>query len=526
MEKKKTNFLIGAFIIALSHIIVKLIGALYKIPLDRFVLTTIGMGIYSSSYTIYNWLFVISTAGLPVAISKLVSEQIALGREEEAKKIFKVSLRLLICVGLVAFLIMFFLAVPFAKLISAESAYLTMMVMAPSLFFVAVSSSFRGYFQGRENMVPTAVSEIIEALCKLIFGLLFAFIAMKLTGEYFIGSAGAIAGVTLGTVFSFIFLIIYYKTTRPKGSIKLSKGESNKIVTKLVALAIPVTLGVSVFTLTSLIDTAMIMNQLSGIGFPEQERLSMYGYLNRAITFFNLPPTIIASIALAIVPAISASNAIGAYEKSRETVISALRITVLLAMPCAAGLSSLASPILGFVYQDSNYYHLLTIMGAATLFVTIVQVSNAILQAYGKPWLPVYHMMAGGVVKILVNLWLVSNPKINIYGAPVGTTLCYITVVVLNIISLKRVSGVKFGIVGFIIKPAIIGAVTFISAWFTYRYTMGVLGSTLSMIASIGVAAVCYLITLFKIKALTDNEIILLPKGELILNKLKKFRLM
>ena len=157
MENKKNNFLIGALIIAISHVLVKIIGAVYKIPLDRFILTTTGMGIYSSSYTIYNWLFVVSTAGLPVAISKLVSEARAVGKEGEARKIFRVSLNLLIFVGMIAFLIMFLMAVPFAKLINAESSYLTMMVMAPSLFFVAVSSSFRGYFQGHGNMLPTAI---------------------------------------------------------------------------------------------------------------------------------------------------------------------------------------------------------------------------------------------------------------------------------------------------------------------------------------------------------------------------------
>ena len=527
MENKKNNFLIGALIIAISHVLVKIIGAVYKIPLDRFILTTTGMGIYSSSYTIYNWLFVVSTAGLPVAISKLVSEARAVGKEGEARKIFRVSLNLLIFVGMIAFLIMFLMAVPFAKLINAESSYLTMMVMAPSLFFVAVSSSFRGYFQGRKNMLPTALSEVIEAFCKLVFGLCFAYFAMKLTGEFYIGSAGAISGVTLGTVFSFLFLFIYYRKTQDKNEMMTTcdTSSSKEILKKLVKLAIPVTLGVSVFTLTSLIDTAMIMNQLSGIGYGEAERLSMYGYLNRAITLFNLPPTVIASIAVSVVPSIASAIAVKDTKTAHGNVISALRITVLFAMPCAMGLSALSSPILSFVYADSNYHHLLTVMGIATLFVTIVQVSNALLQAYNKPWIPVFNMMAGGAVKIIINLILVSRPEINIYGAPVGTTLCYMTVVILNIIALKRVSGVKFGFSGFIVKPAIIGAVTFVSAVLTYNLISSSLGETLSLCASIGVAAVLYLVSVLLIKALTKSEILLLPKGEVILNKLERFKL-
>lgn len=527
MKKEKNNFLMGALIIAISHILVKIIGALYKIPLDRFILQTTGMGIYSSSYTIYNWLFVVSTAGLPVAISKLVSEARALGREKEAYEIFRVSRILLICVGLTAFLIMLGFAVPFSKMISAESSYLTMMVMAPSLFFVAVSSSYRGYFQGRENMKPTAYSEVVEAVSKLLFGLLFAYLAMKLTGEYYIGSAGAISGVTLSTFFSFVFLVIYYKKHK-KDIVMTSETDiaaTGKILSKLVKLAIPVTLGVSVFTLTSLIDTAMIMNQLSGIGFDEDTRLSMYGYLNRAITLFNLPPTVIASIAISIVPAISSAIAVKDTESAHKNLISALKITVLFAMPCAMGLSSLASPVLSFIYNDSNYYHLLTVMGIATLFVTVVQVSNALLQAYNKPWIPVFNMMIGGAVKIIVNLILVSNPAINIYGAPIGTTLCYMTVVLLNVIALKRISGVKFSLTAFIIKPLIIGGVTFVTSSVTYRFSAPVLGGTVGLFAAIAVAVIFYAVCLLIIKALSKDEILLLPKGQFILSKLERFKL-
>lgn len=527
-KNKGSNFLIGAFIIALSHILVKIIGAVYKIPLDGLILKTEGMGIYSSSYTIYNWLFVISTAGLPVAISKMVAEARATGRLKESEKIFKISKILLFFVGITAFLIMFVFAVPFSKLIKAESSYLTMMVMAPSLFFVAMSSSFRGYYQGRENMLPTAVSEIIEALFKLIFGLSFAYISMKIWNKAYIGSAGAISGITLGTFFSFLFLVIYHKNK--KEIIKISEFDdtvspSKEILSKLVKLAIPVTLGVSVFTLTSLIDTAMVMNQLYGLGYKEIERLSMFGYLNRAITLFNLPPTVIASIAISIVPAIASAIAVGDEKNAHKNVQSALRLTVLFAMPCAAGLCSLAKPILTLLYHDGNYSFLLNIMGIATLFVTMVQVSNAILQAYSKPWIPVKNMFIGGVVKVFVNLILVSRPEININGAPVGTTLCYFTVMTLNILSIKKYAKVKFGISGFIVKPLILGIVTALSAFYSYRILAVFLGNTMGVFASIILAGVCYLITLVVIKALSKDDILLLPKGGVICHIMEKYKL-
>lgn len=528
IKKEKSNFLIGAFIIALSHILVKIIGAVYKIPLDGLVLKTEGMGIYSSSYTIYNWLFVISTAGLPVAISKMVAEARALGRIKESEKIFKISKVLLFFVGICAFLVMFVFAVPFSRLISAESSYLTMMVMAPSLFFVAMSSSYRGYYQGRENMFPTAISEIIEALFKLVFGLSFAYILMKVYKEPYIGSAGAISGITLGTVASFIFLTLYHKNK--KEFYKVSEfddtvSSSKTILLKLIKLAIPVTLGVSVFTLTSLIDTAMVMNQLQGLGYPESERLSMFGYLNRSITLFNLAPTVIASIAISIVPAIASSIAVNDVENAHKNIRSALRLTVLFAMPCAAGLSSLAKPILTLLYRDGNYSFLLNIMGIATLFVTVVQVSNAMLQAYSRPWIPVRNMLFGGIVKVVVNLILVSRPDININGAPIGTTLCYFTVMALNIISIKKYAGVKFGVTGFVLKPVILGIVTFASAFYSYKVFGGILGNTIGTFGSIAAAAICYVIVLLAIKALDKEDIKLLPKGNKILSILERYRL-
>jgi len=527
-RKGKNNFLIGAFIIAASHLIVKAIGALYKIPLDGMILGPVGMGIYSSSYTIYNWLFVISTAGLPVAISKMVAESRALGKMKEAEKIFKISRMLLVSVGLVAFLIMFVFAVPLSKIISANSAYLTMMVMAPSLLFVAVSSSYRGYFQGMNNMVPTAVSEIIESFCKLIFGLSLAYYAMKIYNEHYIGSAGAISGITIGSILAFLYLFMYEKLRKEKITSDYSKADirpTKEILSNLIKLAIPVTLGVSVFTLTSLIDTAMVMNQLSYQGYQETERLLMYGYLNRAITLFNLPPTILSSIAISIVPIISAAIAVKNNHEAGKNVKSALIITVLLATPCAAGMSALAKPILTLLYNDGNYSFLLNIMGISILFVSVIQISNAILQAYGKPWVPVFNMLIGGIVKVVTNLILVSHREININGAPIGTMLCYITVMSLNIYRIKKITGIKFGIVRFILKPAVLAAATAVSAAFVYSLLGGYTGNTIATGIAICAAALCYLVSVIGLKALSKDEYLLLPKGNKILMLLERYKL-
>ena len=529
MTEKNKNFVIGAFIIAVSHILVKVIGALYKIPLDTFILKTEGMGIYNSSYTIYNWLFVVSTAGLPVAISKMVAESRAKGNYDEARKIFRISQGLLLCVGLVAAGLMFFFANQFSSLISAKSAYLTMQCMAPSLFFVSLASSYRGFYQGQQNMLPTAVSEVIEALSKLILGLSLAYFAMQIYGKVHIASAGAITGVTIGTALSCLYLFCYNAVNIrkfPRGNLEKSIPGRRKILIRLVKIAIPVTIGVSVFTLTSVIDTAMVMNQLKGLGYLEEQRLSMFGYLNRAIALFNLPPTIIAAIAVSIVPTIAAALAVRNNNTAIRNAKSALRITILFAVPCAAGLSALAKPILQLLYHDGNYSFLLNVMGIAVVFVTLVQVCNAILQAWGHVWLPVKNMLIGGIVKVVVNLLLVSRPELNINGAPIGTLLCYFTVMALNIFDLKRITGMKFEWMSFVIKPLISALATAAGAILCYRLVSGFITSNVILVAlSIVSGGLFYFLSIFLVKGLEKDDIMLLPKGEKIAKILIKLHL-
>jgi stage V sporulation protein B len=273
---------------------------------------------------------------------------------------------------------------------------------------------------------------------------------------------------------------------------------------------------------------AMVMNQLSWLGFPEIERGSMYGYLGRAITMFSFPPTIISAIAISIVPAIAAALAVKNKEAALNNAKSAFRLTILFAIPCSVGLSALARPILQLLYADGSYYLLLTVMGLAVMFVTMVQVCNAVLQAWGKVWVPVVNMAAGGIVKVIVNLLLVSHPAINIYGAPIGTLCCYLTVTALNIHSLKKVSGIKFEFADFILKPVVSAVVTVFCALAAYEISYPILNrltgnyaNLLAVALSIGLAGTGYFVCLLLIKGFKREDILLLPKGERIANLFK-----
>ena len=523
---KKQGFLQGALIIAIAHVIVKIIGALYKIPLTRFILGPDGIGIYNSSYTIYNVLFIVSTAGLPVAISKMVSESIAKENYNEALKIFKVSRVILFILGVLGFCILLFGANAFAEFLKIPSAGIAMMAMAPSLFFVALMSAYRGFYQGMSNMMPTAISEVIEASGKMFVGLLLSYLFLSYGTEY--AASGAILGVSTGTFIAALFLMLYWFKLRPEVK-KLCKSDqkttkSKTIAINLIKLAVPITLGASVFTLASVIDLTMIMRQLASLGFDEDARTTMYGYYSGyAVTMFNLPPTIIASLAVSIVPAVSVALVKKDFVSATKTVETAIRITLLIALPCAVGMSVLSGPILNLAFGDTGAELLLKILAYGVIFVSVVMVANAIIQAKGKVWIPVINMCIGGLVKIVVNYILVGNINININGAPVGTVLCYLTTATLDLIAIHKYFAPDYGI-GFIVKTIASVVLMGFCADASYNLMIGITSSnSISLMVSIILSAIVYFALLLVLKTIKKQDVLAMPRGEMLAKLLKKF---
>lgn len=526
-QNKKQNFLKGTLIIAIASIIVKIIGAIYKIPLRRSILGPDGIGIYNAAYSIYNVLFIIATAGIPVAISKIISENIAKNNYSEVKKTYSVAKILLAVISLAGALVMFLGAGYFADYLKAESSKLAIMALSPSLFFVGLMSVYRGFNQGMGDMVPTAVSEVIEAFGKLILGLLLAFLFIPMGKET--AAAGAILGVSTGTFISCLYLWGYNNRNSKiiKDNIKLY-GEKNTtskrgIVKKILSLAIPITLGSSVFTLASVIDLAMIMRQLATLGYDEIQRTTLYGYYScDAVTLFNLPTTIITSLCISIVPFIAGALALNKKQEAKQTVETAIRLTLMFALPCAIGMSVLSKPILNFVMGDYGAAKLLGILSYGIIFLSIVMVSNSILQSMGKVWLPVFHMCIGGAVKIFVNYVLVGNPAYNINGAPIGTDLCYLVTAILNMISISRELKPSYGF-GFLIKITLSTIVMGYCAYTSYTFIEGVTGYKTGLLAGISVGVLVYFILIILLKAIKKEDIAMMPKSEKIQKILGKF---
>ena len=523
---RKQSFLKGALILAIANLLVKVIGALFKIPLTN-LLGPDGIGIYNAAYTIYNVLFVVATAGLPVAISKMVSESIANDKYAEARHIFIVSRRLLLVVGAVGAAILFFGANLLSEKVNVRASNLAIMALAPSLFFVAVMSAYRGLFQGMSDMMPTAISEVIESVCKLFVGLLLAYLLMQ-SGKAS-ASAGAILGVSTGGCLAAIFLFSYYGRVRGELKERASlakdgKAKTNATLKRLLKLAIPITIGSAVFTLASVIDLAMISNQLEGLGFDESTRITMYGYYSgHAVTLFNMPLTIITSISISVMPTLSSALAKNKKTAARTTVETAIRITLLFALPCAFGMSVLSSPILKLLFSnDATASGMLSILAFGIIFVSIVMVSNSILQAQGRVWVPVINMLIGGAVKVIVNFVLVGNINININGAPVGTVLCYIVTASLNLIAIYKALHPNYSLL-FVIKATICSAIMGALAYLSYNLLAGVLGNSISLLLSVGVGVVAYLVLLIMLRALKKEDVELMPASEHILKLIGRF---
>ncbi len=527
-NNKNDAFMKGALILVVANVLVKLIGALFKIPLAR-LLGDAGMGLFSTSYTIYTFMFIIATAGLPVAISKLVSEAKETGRYNQEKKIFRVSLFILSAVGIIGSLVLYYGAQFFAIKIGTERAVHGIRAIAPAMLFVSLMSAYRGYFQGRQNMLPTAISEVVEALGKLLIGYAVAMYFMNSISDpsfrLDMGAAGAVLGVSIGAAMAFVFIWGYNIKNKKKYTFvqATDKADSSlSIASKIIKIAIPITLGASVFSLTSIIDVSMIMRRLSVAGFDKELALAKYGsYTGFAIPMFNLPPTLISSISISVVPAIAAAIAAKRHSEAQDTIRIAMKITTLFALPCAVGMALLAEPILAVVYNNTGATETLSILGYAIVFVSLVMVTNAILQALGKVYIPVIHMAIGGVIKVIINYFLVAIPDINIAGAPIGTNVCYITILVLNIVAIMRYSSVRLKFSEFILKPAICVA-TMGAVVVALSNVLSGMSAVIVTGGSIVCGAIAYFVMIVITKSIKYQDILMIPKGEKIADILLK----
>ena len=528
-------FFSGVLVLTITNLLVKVIGLMFKIPMNRIVGDE-GMGYYNSAYTFYTYLYMVSTAGLPTAISIMISDSRANRQIKQVKRIFRMAMLLFVVIGIISTMIMFFGSGIMSDAIGASPTKYSIMAISPTLLFICISSALRGYFQGYQQMVPTAISQFLEAACKLGIGIAFALYAINQGYEIYVVAAYATVGLTSGALIGMLYMVVsklFFKERQYDAQFIGDLGENDEItptrslLKKLILIALPITISASVMSLTNLIDTAIVQRLLQATGLSQVASTELYGnYTSLAVPMFNLPPVLIYPISYSIVPLLAAARKQGDTEKCRIVSESSMRVAMIVGIPCGLGLAALSEPILSLFYKSSSVSlasPLLTLLAPSTAFICILSVSNAILQSAGFERKPLVSMLAGACVKIVTNFFLIQY--IGMKGTPISTFLCYLTVTILNLYFIKKHVGIMPKLSGLFGKPLLAGICCALVAYFSYNFVNAYVSSKIAVLVGIIFAAFVYAVVLFLVKGVSGDDIKLLPKGAKIYNVLNKLKL-
>ena len=543
---KKQTFLQGTAVLAMATVLVKLMGFLFKVPLNN-IIGEDGFGYFNTAYDVYNVLLMISTTGLPVAMSRMISQAQTLGNHAQIKRIYRTSLYVFLTIGMVGSLGMLIFCRQLSVMVTTnENSWAAIAALAPCVLLICLVSAYRGFFQGQSNMTPTSVSQIFEAVTRLVVGLGLAWLVMKLTGEAAVraqgivlasgetaqdygditlAAGGAILGVTLGSLISVVYL--HHKFRQSNQILSLGGGtakSTRSTMKELLSIAVPITLGSAGLQIINLFDTMIYMRRLTGaLQWTEKMADSAKGVYNFCQTVFALPCSFIPTITIAVIPAITASLTRKDLAEAKATSESSVRTMALIAMPCAAGLFVMAEPVIRLLcstYTEDKIQlaaTMLAILGLTVIFNSLVLLLNAIMQAHGDVVTPVVNMLIGGIIKIIVNYILVGQPNLNIVGAPIGTFICYISITALDLIAMKRHISARPAIFKNIIRPGLASAIMGAATFMVYRVLSNAISSwKLACLLSLAFAVVLYAVLVVFLRCLTYEDCMLLPKGEKI----------
>ncbi len=529
-SEKRQNYLQGAAILAMATILVKIMGFLFKTPLN-YIIGERGSSYFYMAYKVYDVLLMISTTGLPVAMSRMISEAQTLENYAQIRKIYQTARTVFLTIGIVGSAGMLLFCRQLSVLVStSETSWAAIAALAPCVLLICIISAYRGFFQGQSNMAPTSVSQIFESFIRLVVGLSLAWLIMDRTGDPTYAAAGAIGGVTLGCLISAIYLRGRFRKSNQilsqAGGEALSGRQTMKT---LLAIAVPITLGAAGLQIINLFDAMIYMRRLTGaLGYASADADTLNGIYTFQQTIFALPCAFITTITIAAIPAITSFLTKHDTDGARETEESSIRTTGLIAMPCAAGLFVMAEPIVRLLcpgYSESSVAiasPILAILGITVIFNSLVLLLNAIMQAHGDVTTPVINMLIGGSVKVIVNYFLVAIPSLNITGAAIGTVVCYGTITILDMIAIWRTVSTKPRILRNLVRPllaaVIMGALTFVVYSLAEHYLSS---ARIACLLALAVAVLVYVMLVGLLRCVRYSDCLLLPKGEKIAKILK-----
>ena len=583
-ERKKQSLLNGAMVLSMAVIVVKIISVFFKIYMT-YAISFEGRAYYATAYNIYTPIYSIALAGLPTAVSRMVAEYAAKGRFKDVRMLMKASNQLFITMGIVCTVLVLILAYPYAVSVNMLNAIPAILTLAPSMFFCCIMSSYRGYYQGMRNMTPSAMSQIYEAAGKLIFGFvainlvtlgvipfldkipLLSSVVSDTVSAY--AAAGAIAGVTIGSILSFLYLYIRYRSKKDgiTEAELIASPESlpaKKLRKQLLTLSVPMATSAIVSNVTTLIDNWTVQNRLqyvldefpslfSGefanvvqtLGFTATAELKdyLFGAYDTVLEFKNLVPTFTITLGLSALPVLREMWMTRDEKGIKTSIESVVRMTLLIAFPAGIGLAVLSEDVLSLFYGLSEKNALaiehiapvLVIYGLTVFLLAIEQPLVSMLQAVSKEKVPIVAIACGAAIKVIANFILVGMPSINMKGAAIGSCLCNLTIDAICLFSLLKATNVRMNWLSTVFKPLLCAVLAGSAAWGTNALLEKLLGGfegvsvlngdNLACCFAVVAAVVVYAISLLLTRTLPKSDIKMLPKGEKIAKVLEKYKL-
>lgn len=516
---QKKSFVMGAAILGLAGVVCKVIGALFRIPL--YNLLEDGMAYYEAVYPYYSWLLVVSSAGIPTAISRMVAERVTMGDYAGAKRVFRKAQALLLGIGVVTSLIMFLGADWFASLVEVgEGVVLSFRALAPALLFVSLMCAYRGYLQGLQCMTGTAVSQLTEQVVKLIAGLFFAAKLLPRGLEY--AAMGALLGISLSELLALLVIAVFYvfRQRQLPQAAERAAAEEGGVIRSLLAIAIPVTIGASIMPMTGIIDSVLIVSTLKDIGFSEAEANLRYVALRTNVTtIINMPAVLTTALAMSLVPAVGAARRRRDREGIRSISLTAIKLSMIVGLPCAVGLFVLGEQVIDFLYDITPdrlavAASLMRISAIGVMFLSLVQTLTGIIQGLGKQQVPVINLALGAVVKVVLMLTIMRDPAINIDGAAIATVACYAVAGVLDLVYLTRLVRLSFSVWDLFGKPLLASLLMGGVVYLAERLLVWLVGAnTASTLGAVAVGIVVYLALVLVLRMFSREDLERIPGG-------------
>lgn len=535
-EQVKTNFIKGAAILTAAGITSRFLGLFYRVIITRLIGSE-GVGLYQMAYPIYTILLVVSVSGIPVALARLVSEHIALGQGKQADRIFRIARNLSLIFGGLISVLLIISAKPLITLLNLDPrSYYSVIAIAPAIMIVSVMAAYRGFFQGLQNMVPTAISQIIEQVVRMITMISLAYFLLPYGIE--VSAGGATFSAVTGSVAGLLVLLVIFMRQRKSNLINLNQGEistekTTMVVRQIGKYVIPVTLGALILPIMSLVDLIFVPQRLQFIGFSVEQATALYGELTGvAMVLVQFPGIITTSLQISLIPSISTAFTLGLKETITKRTTNALRYAVIIGLPASAGLFILAEPLCRVIFEVPTAAIPLRFVAWGVFFIALQRISSGILQGIGKVKVPARNLLIGAGVNAIINYTLTAIPRFGIRGAALGTVLGFATAAVLNLISLRKDVPFSLNLLEVIVKPALATAVMTVTVYLSYRVVylfmafIPFLQELIAVLVSVGFGVLVFLFLSIIIGILKEEDLQLLPGMKRLISPLKRLKLL